>query len=224
MFKDVVLVISDTQAPFHHKKTIAFLKKLKKQYKPNKIIHIGDLVDAYCFSGYLCNPDAISKMDELDRSREFVKELGKLFPDMIIIRGNHDRRLQRTAKLAGMPSQVIKTWKEILEAPKGWEWMDEYLRKGVLYQHGDEKGAGGQVAAGKRAELNGINTVAGHLHTNASIMYFANRSVLLWGMSVGSLIDREALAFEYGKKNIRKPIISTGLVVDGVPLLVPMEM
>lgn len=224
MFKDSVLVISDTQAPFHHKKTISFLKKLKKKYKPNKVIHIGDLVDAYCLSAYLCNPDALSKVDELDKTRKFIKELGKVFPEMVVIRGNHDRRLQNAAKNAGMPSQVIKTWKEILEAPDGWEWKDEYLRKGVLYQHGDEKGAGGGLAAMNRAKINGINTVAGHLHTNASIMYFANRSTLLWGMHVGALIDDKAIGFEYGKKNLKKSVISTGLVLDGNPVLIPMEL
>ena len=37
-----ILIISDTHCPYHHPDLIPFLKSLKKKYKPDRIIHIGD--------------------------------------------------------------------------------------------------------------------------------------------------------------------------------------
>lgn len=222
--KKTVLVISDTQAPFHHQDTVPFLKAVKKKYEPDHIVHIGDFIDAYCLSDYVRNPDAISAVEEIGKAKEFVRDLGKIFPNMDIVEGNHCQRLQRAFRRAGIPGAFMKTWKEVLCMPKGWNWHLEFQLDGVLYQHGNESGAGGQVAAQRRAMLNGRNTVAGHLHMNASIMYFANRETLLWGMHVGSLIDHKAIAFEYSHKSLRKPILSIGLVIDGTPMLIPMVL
>ena len=44
----------------------------------------------------------------------------------------------------------------------------------------------------------------------------------IWGMNVGCLIDDQKLAFEYNKINPNKPMLGTGVVVEGVPLLIPM--
>ena len=40
-----VLIISDTHIPYHVPELMDFLKLLKKKYKPEKIIHLGDEVD-----------------------------------------------------------------------------------------------------------------------------------------------------------------------------------
>lgn len=219
-----VLVISDTQAPFHHPDTVKFLSAVKRKYKPTRVIHIGDLVDAYCFSEYLKAPESISAEREIRGGKKFVADLARVFPKVDVIFGNHDRRLHRAAKRAGIHKSFIKAWSDVLEAPRGWKWYNELEVDNVLYQHGDESGAGGLHAAQRRAILNGRNTVAGHLHTNASIMYFANRNGLWWGMHVGSLIDHKAVAFEYSKKALKKPILSVGVIQDGVPQIVPMKL
>lgn len=220
--KKCVLVISDMQIPYHHQDAIKFLQAVKKKYKPDHVIQIGDLVDAYCLSDYVKNPDAESAPTEIKKAQDTVGQLAKIFPKMDIIIGNHSRRLHRAFRRAGIPEAFMRTWKEVLKAPKTWDWHDELVLDDTLYIHGDESGAGGQVAAQRRTILTGRNTVGGHLHVNASIMYFANREVLLWGMSVGSLIDHKAIAFEYSRKALRKPILSIGLVIDGIPMLVPM--
>ena len=40
-----ILVISDMHIPYHHKDSIEFLKEIKKQYKPDFVVNIGDLLD-----------------------------------------------------------------------------------------------------------------------------------------------------------------------------------
>ena len=37
-----ILVISDLHIPYHHKDSFNFLKEIKKQYKQDTIINIGD--------------------------------------------------------------------------------------------------------------------------------------------------------------------------------------
>ena len=219
-----VLVISDTQSPYEHPDTLAFLAAVKRKYKPNKVVHIGDLVDAYQLGEYVRDPDAPNMREDLGRIQVFIKALGKMFPKMDIIRGNHERRLHRAFARAGISDVFMRDWGDVLDTPSAWRWHDEIEIDGILYQHGDETGAGGQAQAVKRCELNGRCTVAGHHHTNASIHFFANREVLLWGMHVGSLIDFKTMAFAYARKQLRKPIISIGLVIDKIPLLIPMEL
>ena len=45
-----ILVISDMHIPYHHKDSIKFLKEIKKEFKPDKIINIGDSVDFHAIS------------------------------------------------------------------------------------------------------------------------------------------------------------------------------
>lgn len=222
--KETVLVISDTQAPFHHPDTIDFLKAVKKKYKPSKIVHIGDITDSYHLSDYLHDPDGMSATHEIIRMQEFVRELGVIFPKMDILTSNHDARIYRAAKRAGIPSHYIKEYHGWMNCPKTWKFHDELEIDEVLYTHGDEAGAGGMNAALNRAKAYGQSTVAGHLHTLAEIRYYANRKHLIFGFQVGSLIDQKAYAFAYSKKNIKKAIIGCGIVDKGVPIFIPMVL
>jgi hypothetical protein len=218
-----VLVISDTQAPFHHPDSLAFLKALKNRIKPTMVVHIGDLTDQNAMSFHLKNPDLYSPRFEMEKADEFMQKLFKLFPQVTILTSNHDARIYRTAEAAGIPTRCLRPLLEILKAPKGWDLVDEITIDGVLYQHGD-KGKGGPSAAINQARDNMKSTVIGHYHTNFGIDYFANPDKLIFGMGVGSLIDSSALAFSYAKGSKKKAIIGTGIVLNGMPILVPMML
>lgn len=220
--KKRVLVISDIQAPFHHKDTLPFLKAVKKKYKPNHIVNIGDVTDSYCLSAWGTDPDAISAKDEIKQMQKLVKALGKMFPKMDVLTSNHDLRLNRAAFRAGIPSHFLKGYHDWMGCPKGWTFHDEFILDGIMYCHGDEMGAGGQLAPLNRVKHYGMSTVAGHLHTQSCIMYMATRDKLMFGMQVGCLIDRKQLAFAYAKKALRKPVLTVGFIDNGVPLLIPM--
>lgn len=219
-----VLVISDMQIPFHHPDSMEFLKAVKKKYKPNEIINIGDIVDSYCLSQYPKSPEAPSATEEIDNMKEAIAELGKIFPKMTIIKGNHDRRLERMAFKAGIHKHFLKSYSEWTGAPKKWQFVSQAEVDGVLYLHGDESGAGGMNAALKRVYIKGMSVVAGHLHTQACIKYTANSDHLHFGMQVGCLIDKDAVAFGYAKRNLSKVIISVGFVNKGKPELIMMDL
>lgn len=219
--KETVLIISDTQIPFHHPDAFEFLKALKKQYKPTQVVHIGDVLDQHALSFWDQDPDGLSAGQELEASREHLEKLYKLFPKVKVCTANHDCRVYRKAVKAGIPKAYLKDYNEWFGAPKGWEWDDRHVIDGIVYTHGDS-GGGGIYAARKQAEQNMRSTVIGHFHSNFQIHYMANSDELVFGMGVGSLIDHKAYAFNYGKKMLRKCIMGTGVVVKGLPVLHPM--
>ena len=52
-----VLVISDLHIPYHHPDAFEFLKALKKKYKPDLVVNIGDEIDQHSISMHDSNPD-----------------------------------------------------------------------------------------------------------------------------------------------------------------------
>ena len=69
-----ILVISDMHIPYHHKDSIKFLKEIKKQFKPDTVINIGDLLDFHAISMHTHDPDLFSAGHGLKEARIYVKE------------------------------------------------------------------------------------------------------------------------------------------------------
>ena len=69
-----ILVISDLHIPFHHKDSFAFLETIKKEYKPDFIINIGDLLDFHAINMHTHDPDLFSAGFELKASKKYIKE------------------------------------------------------------------------------------------------------------------------------------------------------
>ena len=46
----------------------------------------------------------------------------------------------------------------------------------------------------------------------------------MWGLAVGCGVDQRSMAFAYGKHFAKKPVIGCGVVIDGVPHAVPMDL
>ena len=74
-----ILVISDLHIPYHHKDSIEFLKEIKKQYKPDFVVNIGDLLDFHAINMHTHDPDLYSAGHELKLSRKYVNLRYKVF-------------------------------------------------------------------------------------------------------------------------------------------------
>jgi len=217
-----VLVIPDTHIPFHHKDTFMFLSAVKRKYAPKEVVHVGDLEDWHSISMHDHDPDGLSPGLELKALRSAVRPLFKMFPNMKICTSNHgDLPLRRAFKF-GMPSELIKSHKDILQCPTGWQLAESWEIDGIIYEHGEA--FSGQQGAIKSANANMQSTVIGHIHAFAGIQYSANQRHLIFGFNVGCLIDRHAYAFAYGKKIKAKPILGCGVVKDGIPIFIPMRL
>lgn len=217
-----VLVHPDLQAPFQHIDSIPFLIDVNDTYKCNEVINIGDEVDFSTLSiTFDPDPDGMGFKDEYYKALEFLHELYDIWPNVKVCISNHTVRPLKKALNAGIPSVFLKTYSEFLEAPKGWEWADEWEIDGIRYIHGE--GVSGQRGHIVAAEKSRISTVIGHIHAFGGLNYLNNyKGQLLFGMNVGCLIDVKSYAFKYGKHFLHKPTLGCGVVLDGIPLFIPM--
>lgn len=216
----VVMAIPDLHIPFHHQDAFAFLEAVKKKYKPTEIVNLGDIEDWHSISMHDHDPDGMSPGDELKALRAAIKPLFKLFPEMKICTSNHGSLPLRRAFKFGLPAELIKSYRDIIVAPKGWKIDDSWEVDGVVYEHGEA--FSGQQGAIKSANANMQSTVIGHIHAFAGIQYSANSKHLIFGFNVGCLIDRAKYAFAYGKKIKAKPILGCGIIRNRIPTFIPM--
>ena len=217
-----ILIISDTHIPYHHKDLLPFLKAIKKKYKPDRIIHIGDEVDKHAMSMHDSDPDLPSAGDELKQSLPIIKELEKLFPDMDLLDSNHGSLVYRRALKHGIPKAYLRHYNEFLQVGNRWKWHDDLT---VNTASGPVYFCHGKVAdVLKLAQSMGMSCVQGHYHSSYSIKYYGNSLGLYFGLQVGCLIDKDSLAFRYNKTQRARPIIGLGMIINGLPKLIPMVL
>jgi predicted phosphodiesterase len=218
-----VLVIPDYQTPFEHEDAIEFLKLVKKTHNPDIVVQIGDLLDQHYYSKYGPSSKATDGKEEIRQAVINLKAgLYKLFPDVFVCWGNHDLRISTRASAAGLDSSLLKTYEEIIQSPKGWQFADKWEIDGVIYEHGI--GRSGYQGALKAAQSNMQSTVIGHLHSCAGILWYGNKKNLIFGFNVGALVDDNKYAFEYARFSSQKSILGCGLVIDGTPVFIPMRL
>lgn len=216
--KGTYLVIPDTQVPFENEGALDFCLRLKKEFSipDENVLNVGDEVDQYFGSQYNKNPDIhISAIGEMQATIKTMREWYKAFPKMRLAISNHGMRWARKAQEAEIPSQMIRAYQEIIEAPSGWVWKPEWIFK-TRYPfrmiHG--MGYSGVVGARNAAIDAHMSTVMGHLHAHAGINYIRTSTSQIWGFNVGCLIDEVALAFEYNKLDRHKPIQGAGVIFN----------
>lgn len=205
-------MIGDTHEPFCLKGYLDFCLDIQKRVKCGIIVHIGDLVDNHAISYHEHDPDGLSPEDEMKLADKKLSMWFKAFPKLKLCLGNHDRMADRKSKTFGLPSRCFKSFKEIWNLPKGWEVNFRHEIDGVMYEHGT--GLSGDNAHMLAARNNRQSTVIGHIHHLCQAGYTASEKDCIFGMAVGSGINRKEYAFGYGRDFPRKPIISCGVVTD----------
>lgn len=218
---EVILIFGDLHMPFHKEGSIEFLKAINKKYKPTKIICTGDEVDNHAMSFHDTDPDNPGAGEELEDAIEYMKKLYHIFPEVDLVDSNHGSMVFRKAKFSGIPMKYIRSMKEVLEAPSGWNWHKDYTYQMINGQdlfvtHGLKKNTL------RLAEQYGCCVVQGHYHEDSSIQYSSSPRQLIWGCSAGCLIDDDKMAFEYNKSNMKRPILSCVLITNGIPRIIPM--
>lgn len=221
-----ILVIPDIHAPYHHPDTIEFLIAVAAKYKPDTVVNLGDETDHHGLSYHDSDPNLDSAGVELVKARGFLHQLHAVFPVMKLCHSNHGSMLHRKAKTHGIPADMIKSYREVLfpnGGGEGWEWDYSHrmtLPNGepVQFQH-QASGSLLDAAAHERCNL-----VVGHFHAKYSIEYSASKAALYWAMFGGCLIDSKSLAFAYGENFKHKPIIGCSVIIDSLPILVPMRL
>lgn len=217
-----VLAIPDLHAPFEHRDVLAFLKAVRSKYKTTRTVCLGDEGDMHGVSDHDHDPDGLSPGDEHAAMIAHLRPLYAAFPDVECCVSNHTARPFRRAAKYGIPSVYLRSYRDFMEAPVGWSWVEWAEIDGVRYLHGE--GYSGPLGALKCAQAHMQPVVIGHLHSFAGILFNANPRHLFWGMNAGCLIDRRAYAFAYAKHSPAKPILGCGVIRDAVPTFVPMQL
>lgn len=218
-----IIVISDLHIPYQHQDAFAFLKKVRDEFQPTRIINIGDEIDNHGISFHTSDPDLLSPGDELIKAQAECKKLKKIFPEMDLVHSNHGSLSYRRGKAGGIPRHFLKDYNEVLGVDDGWQWHEEILVRAhpvqdILFRHQF------QANVLKAAEQMGCSCVQGHYHSKFEIAYTSSPRSLNWGMTVGCLIDSRSLAYEYNKLQLKRPILGIGLIDNGVPRLAPMYL
>lgn len=232
-----ILVISDLHCPYQHRDALAFLQALKAKYNPDRIVCLGDELDYHAMSFHDADPDLDSAGRELQRGREVLWELEKMFPAMDLVDSNHGSMAYRKAKANGMPRHLILNYRDAVFGEKradgaivrpggrgdGWTWqptLDVTLPNGqnLHVVHGASKST---IANVKQF---GCCFMQGHHHGTFEVVYNGTPRALNWGASFGCLIDDESYAFAYNKTTAARPVIGCGIVLDGHPKLLPMVL
>ena len=217
-----VLVIADLQSPFEHRDYLNFLKCVQSKYRCETVVCVGDEVDHHCLGDYDHDPDGFSAGHELEQAIRHLEPYYKAFPKVKICTSNHPERIVKRAFKSGIPSAYMKNFKEVIQAPIGWLWADRWEIDSVAYKHG--VGFSGTMGALNAAKDQFKSCVIGHLHADAGLLYFSNGDAVIFGMNVGSGIDNSAYAFKYGKNCRKKPVLSCGIVIEGRPQLITMNL
>lgn len=221
---ECILVIPDQHAPYQHPDTIAFLTAVRDQFQPDLVVNLGDELDYHAMSFHDSDPNLDSAGVELENGKVFLSVLHKEFPQMLVCHSNHGSMQFRRAKAHGLPVQLLKRYRDVLFPQHGapeWSWAHSWRVNTplgeVLFKH-QASGILGDAAH------NACNLVVGHQHGNFSVEYSASSSNLYYGMYCGCLIDKDSMAFAYGKHSLRKPIIGCGVILNGRPILLPMVL
>jgi len=215
-----LLVLSDLHCPYEHPDTVEFLTYLKKKHKPDTVVCIGDEIDGHAISYHDSNPDLDSAGEELKKAIKALKPIYALFPNVTVVESNHGSLVYRKALTAGLPQAVLRGYNEIIDAPKGWTWKFDTVVQtplGPIYLCHGKAGA-----PGKLASQYGMSTIEGHFHEKAQITYISTPEKLMFGAHTGCLANDKSLALGYNKVNPKRPIVSTIVVIDGIPHIEPM--
>lgn len=217
-----ILVLSDMHHPYAHPDAVKFLKAVKKKYKPDTVVCIGDEVDFHDSSFHDSDPDLDSAGVELEKAIKSLQPIYKLFPKVTVIESNHGSMLLRKALVGKIPKKAIKPYNDVLDAPKGWKWVFDTIIKTsigpVYFCHGKSS------AAGRLASQYGMSCVQGHFHEKAQITYISTPEKLMFDAHTGCLADDKSLALGYNKVNPKRPIVSVLVIINGVPQLIPMVL
>lgn len=219
-----VLVVGDCHCPAMRPEYPDFLWETYKEWKCNRVVFIGDVVDWGSISYHEKNPSEFSFTEERDKARAQVAILYKMFPKADWMLGNHDDLPKRKTITAGMGEDLLRPTSEYWRVP-GWRVHPRWAKldiDGTLYMHGD-RGKGGMQAAWKNSRDLFRSTVQGHCHTEMGVWWWVNDDFRVFGMNTGTGVDDDTLAMLYNKTCNRRSALGCGIVLAGTnPYIEPL--
>ena len=212
-----VLCIGDLHEPFCLDGYLDWCIEQYETWNCNEVVFIGDIVDNHYSSFHEIDIEAeYTGKQELEVAIKRIARWYKAFPKASVVLGNHDRMIMRKAQTSLIPSKWIKSYKEVLEVPN-WHFVDRLEIDGVQYIHGEA----GTARTKCRADM--MNTVQGHLHTQAYCEHYVGQNFRVFGCQVGTGINFSEYSFSYAKAG-KKPAIGCAVILNNGKLPVNLLM
>lgn len=163
-----LLILPDTHCPFHDKRAWSLVMEIGKKFKPELLIHMGDLADCYALSSHSKDPTRMASWrKEREACRELRAEMDALGAGRkVFIEGNHSDRLRRyLAEKAPELAGSLDIDAELGLSEAGWEVVSykDHIRIGKVYFTHDV-GLGGKHSTSRAVEAFGHSICIGHHH------------------------------------------------------------
>ena len=120
------LIISDLHLPYQHEDAFDFLEALEEVYDFTQVVNVGDLYDHHRGSYHESEPNAYGEEEEYELAKEYAADLQRIFPDMVIVEGNHDAIPQRKLRTIGLPMSMLKDYNKMYDTKPSWVWKKEH--------------------------------------------------------------------------------------------------
>ncbi len=188
------LHLSDPHLPYTKLAYWEQAADFNRKFKADIVYSSGDFLDQYALSRFPKKVNSDNGHLEILKCIPQVKRISKMFPEMTIMKGNHDDRINKRAQDAGISDLWLRDALDMIGAPKGWHWSDkDFINAGPgILTHGflgDRK---------KHAEWFNHNVIHGHLHAKLGLEFFQRNGNAIWVLCVGCMANRKAIALQYG--------------------------
>jgi len=217
-----ILVIGDTHIPCVRPGYLPFCKDLKKEYRCDTVVHIGDVTDEHAVSpSHLASPDAPGAKEEFHETLDIVRQWHAAFPEVRVCIGNHDERPFRAAAIMKLIEGRLRPYNELWKTP-GWTWQYEYTLDHTYFTHRTSNGGFSPAYNAMRARA--MSVVLGHHHSCSGVKTLVNPERRLFGCDVGAGCDDRAIQFRYCQHAQARSVISAAVIIDGYPQVHVMPM
>ena len=198
-----VVIIPDIHAPYEDYRALQGVFKYIKDYKPDKVVLLGDVIDFYQLSKFDKNPNRITGLqDEIDAARWELGELRKVHKGQITyLEGNHEHRLYRYLNANPEISSLRSINKvESILGLKDFNINYKHHEQiaGVLFKHGNVVRKHSSYTAKGEFDNEGTSGVSGHTH-RIGAHYVTNRSGQHAWFEMGHLCSEKAAEYMEGK-------------------------
>ncbi len=210
---DRVLLVPDLHLPFADNIDLQHCINVYNEYKCNKVIFIGDIVDNHYESFHTPSQNGTGQKFENDLVHTKIQQWNKAFPKAVWILGNHDMLPFRKGKEGMISNQWFKTFNEVYGV--NWEVVTDYEMQGIYFNHGET------MTAKTMASKTGRCVVQGHRHGEC---YIQHLSPSLWAVQLGICFNPKTYAFEYAKEATQTWTRGCGVLINGTPIFLPNKL
>lgn len=166
--REIVAKLSDWHVPFHDPAALNVAFQFVKLLKPLFIV-IDEVLDWYQLSRFDKEPRRVLEFDaDLEQARDSLADLRRAAPEstIVMVRSNHDQRLERYKRLhPELSSLDALTLPNLLALRKHKiRYADDFQFRNVLFKHGSIIRKHSGYTARAELEREGCSGVSGHSH------------------------------------------------------------